>query len=981
MEDREALKRQIELLQNLINSHKSVHGDTPSPAGEWWPLGPAPIRGRGRGTEFLPSSSSSSFPARSRPYGHHTTGRWRKTYSLSNKSAPPPGSQVATVRSVPAGADPAGGVASPSLGHASQASSSPAAAGSQLVLPLSGKETSRPLVAAPFAAGLHGNVGQQGEGGIGTGNVGRGAGPSEAGLTASETTTGSVGRTQQHGREGLPGSRLTSSHQRALKAESTTSLPEVLSLGLQPYLGKGQGLPVEMAAPLASGRGTALSPRGPEKPASARVCPSAVLHIKPRLQRKNDPAPALAAPAPLPPPPPPPSLPAEPSLPCSPFRTVLAPRSKVDTPTPPSLPSPIRSQFTWVKSSGAPARTSTPRISKSQPTPSPGDTSAVSPAHPGRRAPPKTPRYTWVSSSARLPRKPLSPKALDTPQRATAGGGNRKPRSGISNATKQKKGAESGAGLPASSQAHSSRYSWKAATQDTKNTVRGGSVYRWTSEKENGPKEERGPGPPLSQATPSPTTPSPSGFKLRSRMKIIRRRSSGSGSGSGSERRASPGVVMVKSRYSLRRRAQTPSRSPAAARKAQSRGLVSIGRHKLRRLSLSTSPTASKTGPSSPSLRSPAAQRVIKTRYKIVTRRGSTSPAHAPHLSPALSWRAKRVHSARVLLQGRLRTPPDRSPTSQQWRGKSMRWIGGALYRVSANKLCRTVSTSPPSSTLTPRHRAGRWSGPPEGLSPSSLCRASVGRQVSRWAPSRAVQRSLAIVRHARQRKQQNRQYCMYYNRFGKCNRGQDCPYIHDPDKVAVCTRFLRGTCKQTDGTCPFSHKVSKEKMPVCSYFLKGVCSNSSCPYSHVYVSRTAAVCQDFVRGYCPQGEKCKKKHTLLCPDFSSTGTCPRGSKCKLQHRQRAKRARTSQNPGPAKQARTQDAPHGSERTDRTPAAPSECPQAGAETPASGPEKLPSFILLSSSPEPPEREESQSDTPPAAGSEVVEKKLQIKPRF
>lgn len=85
----------------------------------------------------------------------------------------------------------------------------------------------------------------------------------------------------------------------------------------------------------------------------------------------------------------------------------------------------------------------------------------------------------------------------------------------------------------------------------------------------------------------------------------------------------------------------------------------------------------------------------------------------------------------------------------------------------------------------------------------------------------------------------------MYYNRFGRCNRGERCPYIHDPEKVAVCTRcppplawgrfcagpcpwsllalphtlfswccrFVRGTCKKTDGTCPFSHHVSKEKV------------------------------------------------------------------------------------------------------------------------------------------------------------------------
>lgn len=55
---------------------------------------------------------------------------------------------------------------------------------------------------------------------------------------------------------------------------------------------------------------------------------------------------------------------------------------------------------------------------------------------------------------------------------------------------------------------------------------------------------------------------------------------------------------------------------------------------------------------------------------------------------------------------------------------------------------------------------------------------------------SRAVQRSLAIVRQARQRRRRKElEYCMYYNRFGRCNRGERCPYIHDPEKVAVCTR------------------------------------------------------------------------------------------------------------------------------------------------------------------------------------------------
>lgn len=41
----------------------------------------------------------------------------------------------------------------------------------------------------------------------------------------------------------------------------------------------------------------------------------------------------------------------------------------------------------------------------------------------------------------------------------------------------------------------------------------------------------------------------------------------------------------------------------------------------------------------------------------------------------------------------------------------------------------------------------------------------------------------------------------MYYNRFGRCNRGQQCPYIHDPEKVAVCTRYSLGRVRSR--VCP----------------------------------------------------------------------------------------------------------------------------------------------------------------------------------
>ncbi|ETE59800.1 hypothetical protein L345_14467, partial [Ophiophagus hannah] len=36
-----------------------------------------------------------------------------------------------------------------------------------------------------------------------------------------------------------------------------------------------------------------------------------------------------------------------------------------------------------------------------------------------------------------------------------------------------------------------------------------------------------------------------------------------------------------------------------------------------------------------------------------------------------------------------------------------------------------------------------------------------------------------------------------------------------------------------------------------------------------------------------PARFECKKKHTLVCPDFSKHGVCPKGSQCKLQHPQK----------------------------------------------------------------------------------------------
>ncbi|KAI4366615.1 hypothetical protein MLD38_022473 [Melastoma candidum] len=135
----------------------------------------------------------------------------------------------------------------------------------------------------------------------------------------------------------------------------------------------------------------------------------------------------------------------------------------------------------------------------------------------------------------------------------------------------------------------------------------------------------------------------------------------------------------------------------------------------------------------------------------------------------------------------------------------------------------------------------------------------------------------------ARQRLAKKKKYCQFFTRFGKCNKdGGKCPYIHDPSKIAVCTKFLNGLCSNKE--CKLTHKIIPERMPDCSFFLQGLCANKNCPYRHVNVNPKAPTCEAFLRGYCMDGNECRKKHSYVCPVFGATGNCPQGSKCKFHH-------------------------------------------------------------------------------------------------
>ncbi|CAA7397771.1 unnamed protein product [Spirodela intermedia] len=170
----------------------------------------------------------------------------------------------------------------------------------------------------------------------------------------------------------------------------------------------------------------------------------------------------------------------------------------------------------------------------------------------------------------------------------------------------------------------------------------------------------------------------------------------------------------------------------------------------------------------------------------------------------------------------------------------------------------------------------------------------------------------------ARLRSIRKQRYCQFFTRFGRCNKEEGkCPYIHDPTKVAICTKFLKGLCSSPN--CKLTHKVIPERMPDCSYFLEGLCTNTNCPYRHVNVNSKASVCEGFLRGYCRDGdEKISVSHDFLhrnkasgaknalswsqkmeereiqglyklfkryvCPQFEVSGRCPWGPACKLHH-------------------------------------------------------------------------------------------------
>lgn len=143
----------------------------------------------------------------------------------------------------------------------------------------------------------------------------------------------------------------------------------------------------------------------------------------------------------------------------------------------------------------------------------------------------------------------------------------------------------------------------------------------------------------------------------------------------------------------------------------------------------------------------------------------------------------------------------------------------------------------------------------------------------------------------------------------GVCSR-HGCRHLHDPNKQALCKRWLyKGDCSKGD-FCALSHEPSSHNMPTCLHFQDGHCNNDDCRFAHIRVNPAASVCEDFGRmGYCEKGEQCVNFHAYECPDFSNKGTCRFGDKCQLRHIHRASRMRKASRRSSEEPSSSSDAP------------------------------------------------------------------------
>ncbi|KAG1684588.1 Zinc finger CCCH domain-containing protein 3 [Nymphon striatum] len=111
--------------------------------------------------------------------------------------------------------------------------------------------------------------------------------------------------------------------------------------------------------------------------------------------------------------------------------------------------------------------------------------------------------------------------------------------------------------------------------------------------------------------------------------------------------------------------------------------------------------------------------------------------------------------------------------------------------------------------------------------------------------------------------------YCMFYNRFGKCNKDEKCVFLHDPDKIAVCTRFRSTVGEVVFYPSPVSCNLNFLDMT-------GKCSKgSSCRFKHIHLKKKKISSSVYTKNLKESQEETNFDRNCRGPMFVSLKSSP----------------------------------------------------------------------------------------------------------
>ncbi|KAG0321991.1 hypothetical protein BGZ99_003575 [Dissophora globulifera] len=211
---------------------------------------------------------------------------------------------------------------------------------------------------------------------------------------------------------------------------------------------------------------------------------------------------------------------------------------------------------------------------------------------------------------------------------------------------------------------------------------------------------------------------------------------------------------------------------------------------------------------------------------------------------------------------------------------------GNKLVRKGASNRISTGSALPVSLATTPTPQMTPGATPKQfsmggvdyvRTTNGNLVRATlVKTQLLKKRATQELKQNKAVSK-------KSRPFCKFFTRFGQCQRGSSCPFVHSSSHLAICKKFLRGTCTNTASTCKLSHTPSPHSTPACSHFQRAACTKDNCLYPHIRINPQAPICRPFAtEGWCDAGINCKDRHVWICPDFGTPAGCKK--KCGLAH-------------------------------------------------------------------------------------------------